>query len=171
MKLIDENGRLFGKISIVDVLALLAAAAVVAAVYGKGHMPQTGSVTLNPIVYQLRLENQPQYLVDALRVGDQMFDRERSTGGSLGTITAIEVTDGSTQGTLLDGTYGAFPTEERYNVLLTIESEGMIAADGAVALNRIYDIGVNSSRYFNTKYANFIGTIAGIQILDADAAS
>ena len=170
MKLLDENGRLFGKISIVDVLVLLAAVMVVAAVYVKGHMPQTGNSALNTVVYQLLVENQPDYVVDAIRMGDQMYDRERSTGGSLGEIVHIEVTDGYAQGTLVDGTYGMFPTEGHYNILLTIEGKGLIAADGAVALNRIYDIGVNSNRYFNTKYANFLGTIVDVQVLDSSSA-
>ena len=39
----DRDGRLFGKISIVDVIVLLVVAAMVAAVYVKTHKPQTGS--------------------------------------------------------------------------------------------------------------------------------
>ena len=38
----------------------------------------------------MELENQPEYMLDAIQVGDQMFDKERSTGGSLGTITDIQ---------------------------------------------------------------------------------
>ena len=77
----DRDGRLFGKISIVDVIVLLVVAAMVAAVYVKTHKPQTGSnVGTTTVVYQMELENQPEYMLDAIQVGDQMFDKERSTG-------------------------------------------------------------------------------------------
>ena len=54
MKIIDRDGRLFGKISIVDVIVLLVVAAMVAAVYVKTHKPQTGSsVGTTTVVYQM----------------------------------------------------------------------------------------------------------------------
>ena len=141
MKLLDRDGRLFGKLSIIDGIALLVVAVLAVAIYVKSQMPQTGSsVTTTSVIYQMRLVNQPAYMLDAIQVGDQMFDKERSTGGSLGTILDIAVSDGTNQGELDDGT---------------------------VALNRIYDLGVNSHRNFNTKYASFVGQIVDIQIQDA----
>lgn len=171
MKLIDRNGRLFGKISVIDVIVLVVVAALVAAVFYRNRLPQTGtSVTTVPVVYTMQLQNQPEYMLDAIQVGDQMFDKERSTGGSLGTITDIEVSDGTQRGELDDGTVAMLPAEGYYNILLTIEGQALVGDDGSVALNRIYDLGVNSSRYFNTKYAYFIGTIEDIQISTADFA-
>ena len=120
----DRDGRLFGKISIVDVIVLLVVAAMVAAVYVKTHKPQTGSnVGTTTVVYQMELENQPEYMLDAIQVGDQMFDKERSTGGSLGTITDIQVSDGTYEAKLDDGTYEIVPAQGRYNLLLTIEGQ------------------------------------------------
>ena len=171
MKLIDQDGRLFGKISVIDVIVIVVVAALAAAIYVKSQMPQTGSgVTLTPVVYQMRLENQPEYMLDAIQVGDQMFDKERSTGGSLGKIMDIAVSDGTYQGELDNGTVDDVPAEGRYNLLLTIKGEALIGEDGSVALNRIYDLGVNSNRNFNTKYASFVGLIVDIQILPAEPA-
>ena len=141
----DRDGRLFGKISIVDVIVLLVVAVMVAAVYVKTHKPQTGST-----------------------VGDQMFDKERSTGGSLGTITDIQVSGGTYEGKLNDGTVAMLPAEDCYNILLTIEGEALIEGNGSVMLNRIYSLGVNSNRNFNTQYANFVGTIVDLQIPGGD---
>ena len=170
MKILDQDGRLFGKHSVIDAIVLLAVAALAAAVYVKSQMPQTGSsVALTPVVYQMRLENQPEYMLDAIQVGDQMFDKERSTGGSLGKITEIAVSDGTYQGELDDGTVADVPAEGYYNILLTIEGEALVDADGSVALNRIYDLGVNSNRNFNTKYASFVGLIVDIQLPQAEA--
>ena len=160
----DRDGRLFGKISIVDVIVLLVVAAMVAAVYVKTHKPQTGSnVGTTTVVYQMELENQPEYMLDAIQVGDQMFDKERSTGGSLGTITDIQVSDGTYEAKLDDGTYEIVPAQGRYNLLLTIEGQGLIDENGNYLLNRVYNLGVNSSREFNNKYGLFLGRIVSIE--------
>ena len=105
MKIIDRNGRLFGKISVIDVIVILAVIVMAAAIYVKTHKPQTGSnVATTTIVYQMSVENQPEYMLDAIQVGDQIYDKERTTGGSLGTITDIQVSDGTYEAKLDDGT-------------------------------------------------------------------
>ena len=169
MKIIDRNGRLFGKISVIDVIVILAVIVMAAAIYVKTHKPQTGSnVATTTIVYQMSVENQPEYMLDAIQVGDQIYDKERSTGGSLGTIADIQVSGGTYEGKLNDGTVAMLPAEDCYNILLTIEGEALIEGNGSVMLNRIYSLGVNSNRNFNTQYANFVGTIVDLQIPGGD---
>ena len=171
MKILDRDGRLFGKISIIDVIVILVVAVLALAVYVKTQMPQTGtSVSTTTVVYQMKLNNQPEYMLSAIQIGDEMFDKERSTGGSLGTIIDIEVSPGTDQGELDDGTVAYVPAEGYYDILLTIEGDALVGSDGSVALNRIYDLGVNSHRNFNTKYAYFLGMVTDIQIQGADSA-
>ena len=110
MKILDRDGRLFGKISIIDVIVILVVAVLALAIYVKGQMPQTGaSVTTTPVVYQILADNQPEYMLDAIQVGDQLFDKERSTGGSLGEIIDVQVSDCTYQGELDDGTVADVP--------------------------------------------------------------
>ena len=169
MKILDRDGRLFGKISIIDVIVLLVVAVLAVAVFVKSQRAQTStSITDTPVIYQMLLTNQPEYMLSAIQVGDQLYDQERSTGGSLGTITQVEVSDGTNLGALDDGTYAVLPAENRYNILITVEGAGLVSADGGVALNRVYDLGVNSSRTFTTQYASFIGTVTDIQIPEAE---
>lgn len=169
MKIIDRNGRLFGKISVIDVIVILVVLVVALAVYVKTHKPQTGSnVATTTIVYQMESKNLPQYMVDAIQVGDQIFDKDRSTGGSLGEIIDIQVSDGTSEAQFSDGTYEVVPAEERYNLLLTIRGEGLVEEDGGYLLNRIYDLGVNSSREFNNKYALFLGRIVSVEAVQPE---
>ena len=171
MKILDRDGRLFGKISIIDVIVLLVVAVLAVAVFVKSQRAQTStSITDTPVIYQMLLTNQPEYMLSAIQEGDQLYDQERSTGGSLGTITQVEVSDGTNLGALDDGTYAVLPAENRYNILITVEGAGLVSADGGVALNRVYDLGVNSSRTFTTQYASFIGTVTDIQIPEAETA-
>ena len=85
MKILDRDGRLFGKISIIDVIVIVVVAVLAATLYLKHQMPQTsGGVSTTTVVYQMRLENQPEYMLSAIQVGDQLYDLERSTNGALG---------------------------------------------------------------------------------------
>lgn len=165
MKIVDRNGRLFGKISIIDVVVILAVVVMALAIYVKTHKPQTGSnVSNTTIVYQMKVDNLPQYVVDSIQIGDDIYDKERSTGGSLGKITDIQISDGTSEAKMDDGTYEIVPAENRYNLLLTIEGQGLVESDGSYLLNRVYDLGVNSSREFNNKYSLFLGRIVSIDV-------
>lgn len=169
MKLIDRNGRLFGKISVIDVIVLVVVAALVAAVFYRNRLPQTGtSVTTVPVVYTMQLQNQPEYMLDAIQVGDQLFDQARSTNGSLGTITDIQVSDGTSLASFPDGTAAVVPAEGYYDLLLTIEAQAMIDGNGMVLINRVYAMGVNTNRTFTTKYASFSGRVTDLQVAGAD---
>lgn len=163
MKIIDRNGRLFGRISILDVAVILLVAVLAVALYARSNLKEQTSTSVEntPITYQMLVRGVPQYVGDALKVGDQLYDPERSTGGSLGTITDIEVTDGEKLAEFNDGTAGIVPVEDGENILLTVEGSGLVK-DGSYSLNRVYDMGVNTCRVFSTKYVEFLGLVTEI---------
>ena len=163
MKVIDHNGRLFGKISVIDVLVVLVVIALAGAVYVKNSRPHTGtSVTTQPITFQVVVEGAQDYLKDNIHVGDQVYDLNYSSGNRpLGEITAIEEQPGSKMATFTDGTMGLAEVEDGVNLLLTIEGEGLIN-DKGYSLNRVYDLGVNAARTYYTKYAQFDITVTSI---------
>jgi len=162
MKLIDHNGRLFGKISIIDVLVILVVAALAAALSFKSNQTHTGTtVTSDTITYQVLATGVRGYVSDAVQVGDYMYDKDRTSGGTLGEITAVEVLEGTKLAELKDGSLAMAPAEDSVNLLLTIQGKGIVS-EGRYLLNRIYDLGVNSSRNFYTQYAEFTGTVYSI---------
>ena len=165
MKLIDRNGRLFGKVSVIDILVVAVVLVLAAALnMNNNHLSHTStSVTNDPITYQVLVSGSRNYVADAVREGDLMFDQERSSGGTLGKILSIEVLPGAKMAELNDGTVEVIPAEDCVNLLLTVQGEGIVS-DGRVLLNRIYDLGVNSARNFYTKYAQFTGTVTHIQL-------
>ena len=171
MKLIDRNGRLFGKVSVIDVIVVLVVLVLAAAVFTKSRMPQTSdSVTMTPVEFQFQLTNQPEYMLDAIREGDELYDQTRSSGGAMGRVTGIEVTDGTNRGTLADGTTAMLPAEGYYDILLTVEGSALVEADGTVLLNKVYVLATNAARNLYTTYASFSGRIMDVTILDAAAA-
>ena len=55
MKIIDRNGRLFGKISVIDVLVIAVVLVMAAALYFKNNQAHTGAaVTEQAITFQVR---------------------------------------------------------------------------------------------------------------------
>lgn len=163
MKIIDKNGRLFGLISIIDVIVIAVVAVMGVALYLKTNtMTHTSTATANEtITYQVLARGVPAFAEDDVRVNDKFFDEDNINAGCLGKITAIEVLPGDEQVTFADGTAGMAPSEDTVNLLLTVEGSGLI--DGkSYSLNRVYTLGVNSSRSFCTQYARFTGTVISI---------
>ena len=158
MKLMDKNGRLFGKISVIDVVVVLVVLIMAAALYVKNtSLSHTSTrVSNTPITYQVTAYNVRQYVADAIQEGDLLYDQDYSTGGTLG---AIQSSGKLTE--LYDGTVVNAPAQDSVNLVLTIQGEGLIS-EGRYQLNRIYDLGINTSRNFYTPYAQFTGTVTSI---------
>ena len=163
MKIIDKNGRLFGLISIIDVIVIAVVAVMGVALYLKTNtMTHTSTVTKNEVItYQVRAQGVSDCVENNIQVGDRIFDEDRPSGGCLGKITAIEIFPGTELEDFSDGTMEEVPSEGTINLLLTIEGEGLISGK-SYSLNRIYDLGVNSARNFVTEYARFTGTVVSI---------
>ena len=162
MKIIDRNGRLFGKISIIDVVVILVVAILAAALGFKNSQTHTSTTSSNiPITFQLRVNGEHDYVAAAVRVGDKLYDQENSSGGPLGTITNIETLPGTKVATFNDGTMGLAPVENGVTLVLTVEGSGVIS-NNRYLINRVYNLGVNTTRNYYTPYAQFTGTIASI---------
>lgn len=164
MKLIDREGRLFGKVSIIDVLVLAAVAVLAVALNFKNNQTLTGtSVTQQPITFQIAVRGVRNYMQYNIQVGDLVYEKNVSSGGALGEIVDIQVSEGATMGPIdLDGSYEFIPIDDSCNLLLTVQGQGLIEGR-QYYLNRIYSIGVHSSRLFYTKYAEFQGEVWSIQ--------
>ena len=163
MKIIDRNGRLFGKISIIDVLVILVVLVLAAALYFKGHQTHTGtSVTERTITFQIRARGVDDYVAAAIQEKDEVYDHDYSSGGrSLGEIIDIQVerTPGARMEENLLG--GLVEADDTVDLLITVQGRGLV--DGkSYTLNRVYDLGVNSNRNYYTKRAAFTGTVAAI---------
>ena len=162
-KFIDREGRLFGKISVIDLLVVLAVLVLAAALYAKNNTlePTATTQTDTPITFTLLAENLSFQAADAVRVGDKVFDKERSSGGALGEITAIEELPGEKTEHLSSGVYVRLPNADGKNLLITVEGSGSVI-NGRYAINRVYELGVNAARTFYTPYVSFIGSVTDI---------
>ena len=163
-RIIDKNGRLFGLISIIDVLVILVVAVLVLALWVKDRNPQTGTtVSIVPITMVLEVEAVPTYVASAIRVGDTVYDKDQATGGAIGKITEVELLPSAYKTQLTDGTYREIPVEDCNNVRIKVEGSGLVTDKGYFAINRIYYVGKNASRNLYTKYAAFQASFAQVE--------
>lgn len=162
-KIIDQNGRLFGKISVIDVLFLLVVAAVCAAFYVKFNVLDVTRKTVDtvPVTYKITIYGVRDYTVMSLAVGDLIYDKDYSGEQPVGKITDISVQDAVRAVEKTDGTIVSGPVEGCYDVTLTLSAQA-IRSSGRTLVNRTYEVNVNSERVFNTKYATFSATITGV---------
>ncbi len=169
MKMIDREGRLFGKISVIDLLVIAAVAVIAVAVYVKNTATPTGTdgIKETDIVFQIRATGLESYIADAVLVGDKVYDPNYSSGnGPVGEITRVQVLNDP--GTALyenmpDGTVPTIEIAGTVDLLVTVKGSGV--SDGrSYSINRVYELGVNSSRTYRTNKAIFSGTV--IEIMD-----
>ena len=159
-KFLDENGRLFGAVSVVDVIALLLVALVALGAYLRFCvLDKTALGGDVPITYTLTLYSVRDYSVNGFQVGDTVYDWDGVT--ALGTITQLETRPATTASTKLDGTYVMAPIENRYDLVLTVEGSGTVEG-GQYTLNRTYTLADNIARDFTTKYVAFTATVSGL---------
>lgn len=162
-KILDQNGRLFGLISLIDVLVIAVVIVLAVALNVKSKIPTSATNPANTttITFQAMAEAVPDYVAQAIQVGDKVYDKDQSTGGAIGEITSVELFPASKNEELSNGTAATVAAEERYNVLVTVQGSGLVE-NGRYAVNRIYEVGVNASRNLYTKYALFKASMIAV---------
>ncbi|MCI8538344.1 MAG: DUF4330 domain-containing protein [Oscillospiraceae bacterium] len=143
----------------IDLLIVLLVAGLVAGTYLKFRGGNSTTASREPqttITYQVRLTEVRQLTVDAIRVGDTLYDDE--TDRSVGVIKEIQVEPAKTLLSDPEGELHWADTEDRYDIYITVEAEGTVK-DNTYTVNRIYDLSINSFRLFYTKYSIWQGRI------------
>lgn len=162
-KIIDEHGRVFGKVSIIDFLVVLIVIALGAALYVKfnvlemtSNSTETGTITYTINIYGVR-----DYAANAIKPGDKLYDKDSGGGNTIGTITDIKVSDAKKTSALLDGTTVLGNYVGRYDISVTVTASGALS-NGRYLVNKTYELNTNSKRNLYTKFCTFEATIGEI---------
>ncbi len=162
MKFIDENGRVGGKVNLIDLIVLILALLVLVVVGARMGVADKAddSAAETMLTYTVRVESVRQYAVDAVKEGDSLYDSKDDV--CLGTIRAVEAKAASTavrnsEGELAEGT-----VEGRYDMYLTVETP-VKNTNGRFFVNGTNEISANSKVEVRTKYAKFTATITEIE--------
>lgn len=159
--MILKNGKLFGKISIIDILVVLIIAVMGFGIHNRiTATPKTVQVQSEKFSYVVRVDKVRQYTVDGLREMGRVYDKE--TKEDLGTIVRI-ISVENTKDTGINSKGNAVETEypDKYSVIFEIETEGNVGDNGYyTSSNR--QIGVGGDVSIETKYVSTSGTVVSI---------
>lgn len=150
------------KINIVDIAIVILILALVAFAYLKfGVYEHTKTdAEMNKIQYSIKIFEVRSYTSEAFKVGDTLYDSQ--TKLAIGTITNIEIVASKINNETTDGRIIYVENPERYDVTLTIETEG-IENDKAYFADKSVELKVGSEKIIETKYVKTTGKIISIE--------
>ena len=152
--MIDNKGKIFGKVSIVDLLiVLLLVVAIGVTVFKFGFsahkdVNEAGS----KIEYVVKVEGVRNFTVDSIKEGAELYDDE--SDALIGVVKGIEVEKSMDYALKNDGTTVYAEKPDRYDVYLTVESDARIL-NGAYFANGTKEIGAFSGFKVYSEYFTF----------------
>lgn len=164
-RLFDSEGRLFGVISVVDILAVLVVAALAVMLVARyvtppgSHYGQTdgGDTSTNArITCEVRISGVRESTALGIQPGDVL--RNPDTGNVLGTVTSTRQEPYVQQINTFDGQVIEMETEGYIDVYLTFEGKGSVV-DGHCYLDGATELVHNISIKFVTPYVSSVGRL------------
>lgn len=164
MKIIDEKGKLFGKINVIDLLIIVVVFALALATFIKFGTSDSYLSRDRVIEYTLLVENIRTPTVNAINEKkDGLLDFE--TKKEIGDIVNTELSNASELELLNNGKYKNIEYKDKYDLLLTIQVKGTETTDNFYTLSgKKLVVGDNITIY--NEYASTMGKVKSIKILD-----
>ncbi len=156
--MINKEGKLFGKISVIDILVILAIIVAAFGVYTRFFVGNEKVETAEShIEYKLKVQEVRIGTVNALEnYKGAIYDT--STKEYLGDIVAVEYTDAKKAVEMLNGQMQETTLPERYDCMVTVRVDGRINDMGYYTANN-QALAAGSSYVFESKAAKTTGRI------------
>lgn len=160
----DKNGKIGGKISIIDIavilLIVLAAAGIGMRFMSSATTAATSNVTLR---YVVKINAVRSFTVDALKKGTLITDKKSEM--KLAEIKDIEVSESRMQSTTANGEIKWATLPDKYSCLVTIEAQGRESEDGYL-LDDTTEVSVGRMVELYTKYVKTSGEIIKVEVVE-----
>ncbi|WCN38488.1 DUF4330 domain-containing protein [Aneurinibacillus uraniidurans] len=127
MKVIDEKGKFFGWINILDlflIILLLGAAAFAAVKFTHGDEIAVGPVTKKQVTYTLYNSAEHPFVVNQIKVGDIIRDKDKNV--PIGKVVAVKVAPGKTAVPTADGRMVMSDVPEKLSVYITVQTNAVV---------------------------------------------
>lgn len=162
-KNIDEKGRIFGKVSVIDLIVITLALIAVLAIFERANQnAQYQEITSeDSFSYSILIEGIRERTVASFQPGDEIFGDP--SGDLMGKIEEIEVREAKRTIPTLDGRFVEGPVQDRYDVLLHIKADGRIS-QGSYLVGRAEEVSLNSRKKFKTKYVTMTALITELSV-------
>ena len=162
-KLIDRRGKLFGKLSIIDLLVLVLLIGLVVAVgyrYTASGMTRTAD---SRVRYVLMIEGVRDFTFEYYHIGLRCFDRRKYE--YIGDIVNAWSEPLDVSHTLMDGRVILAQHPNALRVFVEIEANARETAY-AILVNGVYELKVGSEVFLNTKYIDVVGVIVSAEMIN-----
>ncbi|MCL2843126.1 MAG: DUF4330 domain-containing protein [Oscillospiraceae bacterium] len=159
---IDETGRLFGKINVIDLGILLLVVFIAIGAFLKFAVLEQTTVTIEaaPVSYTLEITNVRDWTIRNIRVGDTLY----VTGTAVGTVVGIETRPHRVAVSSNDGAVWWGDVPERYVVEVEVEGTATVS-DGRFLVSRTVPLSAGTSTtVFTTRYAGFEAMVKEIAL-------
>lgn len=163
MRLVDDRGRLFGLVNLVDLVVVLVVLALVGAGVYKvmavraGPVRQTRTVELTLLAAEVRSAT-----VDVVREGVQVWEHDSSL--PFGTVTAVQVLPATKHTATADGRWILAEIPERYDLLVTLRVPALVS-ETAITIGRM-ETRIGTRVTIKTAYFALETRVVGIKIVD-----
>lgn len=160
--MINKDGKLFGKISIIDIIAIILIIIMIigTAFLLSGHSEKVKTES-EKFEFVYLVKNVRINTAKALEKKGNMFDKVSNE--FIGEITDVKVEKGEYPLNMADGTIENGVPEDRYNVYLTVGVSGKVSDTGYYTSANKY-IGAGTSIQIATKYAECEGKVFSVAV-------
>lgn len=157
-----KNGKLFGKINIIDagVVLLIIVLLLVGMLKFKTFDKKIDASATGKITYTVIIKNVREYTVDAFVSGDTVFDS--GTNVNIGKIVKVETQNATIAKSLANGNVKIIENPYKKDIILTIETPGTASQVGYFA-NKSIELKIGSEKTIETLYATTLGKIGSIE--------
>jgi hypothetical protein len=159
---VDENGKLFGKISVIDIFAVIALVGVISGTAYKFMSPRAAVASgEKTISYTLEIFGVRSFTFDNYHAGDLCFDKK--TGTRIGEIVAKSQKIHRERVSLANGSVILAERPDTIAISLDIETKGSETETGFFS-GGTYELKAGSEVQLNTKYMEVYGTIRSVAV-------
>ncbi len=135
--LIDKNGKVFGKINIIDLVVILILVAAIA-VLGVKFLGKGGD-EVQTLEMKFYIEEVDNWVAEKIQNGDALYDGTYEI--DLGEVTNVEPGEPMTWGLTQDGQYVLAPRAGYCSLTITGEVQGVKTDIGAEVDGNLYGVG------------------------------
>jgi hypothetical protein len=147
--IIDSKGKLFGKVSIVDIIiVLIVVLAIVFVGYKYTKTKTTSPDKSQSVQMSFYIEETNDFTANSIKVGDKVVDFIQNS--TMGSVTKVEVAPSVSYANNSEGKFVTSTKEGYSSVKVTIEGKGILTSNGLSIFGNTYLIGQN----YNVKIGN-----------------
>ena len=133
--IVDNKGKLFGKISIIDLIIVLAVAALVVFAGIKILAPKGEDAPVDTVTVYVEFTQDcaPKVAAEAIKAGDPCLNV--SYMSNMGTVTSVELAPSLTYNVNAEGQFVAASRDDCAKVTVRVEGAGSIDTNGSVKID------------------------------------